>query len=388
MERIRTETSGAWPLDLARRLQPGQLRHFDVEDRQVGPLPHRQLPRFGPVGGLGHHLDVGLALQQQPQPRPHNPMVIRNQHPASAQSGRWAYLSEREATYRPVGRQSAGDVETDGGAVVGARLDRQLAADQQRPLAHAGDAEAVLGLARRRSRGRRRRPRARRRSPVRRRRTSIRLGAAVAGGVGERLLGDPVDDQLDVVVEVGEVARRRRARASSPGRASCSTWPAIAAARPRSSSAVGRSWRASESSSRIAWLASALVSASSASSSGGAASRTASSRSSRPVSDWLTSSWRSRATRARSSSWARRAAEPGPPPLGFEPAHHPQEGELDPLHLLGLADAVDRGRQDRPGPAQVDLLHLLDQRFQRRVAAPHAQQGDAKRQTATIQARQ
>ena len=31
-------------------------------------------------------------------------------------------------------------------------------------------------------------------------------GAAVAGGVGERLLGDPVDDQLGVVAEVGEVA--------------------------------------------------------------------------------------------------------------------------------------------------------------------------------------
>ena len=28
----------------------------------------------------------------------------------------------------------------------GPRLDRQLAADQQRPLAHAGDAEAALGL--------------------------------------------------------------------------------------------------------------------------------------------------------------------------------------------------------------------------------------------------
>ena len=66
--------------------------------------------------------------------------------------------------------------------------------------------------------------------------------------------------------------RRRRGRRSRPRRRtrprsrrapSCSTWPAIAAARPRSSSAVGRSWRARESSSRIAWLASALVSASS-----------------------------------------------------------------------------------------------------------------------------
>ena len=49
---------------------------------------------------------------------------------------------------------------------------------------------------------------------------------------------------------------------------------------------------------------------------------------------------------------------PGPPPLGFQAAHHPQEGELDPLHLLGLADAVDRARQaaaragsGRPSPS-------------------------------------
>ena len=86
------------------------------------------------------------------------------------------------------------------------------------------------------------------------------LRAAVAGRVRERLLGDAVDDELNVAVEVGEVAIARSSVASIPRAATCSTWPAMAAARPRSSSAVGRSWRASESSSRIAWLASAFVS--------------------------------------------------------------------------------------------------------------------------------
>ena len=114
-------------------------------------------------------------------------------------------------------------------------------------------------------------------------------------------------------------AARRRARRRSrhaprswrsilPCRPSSLTWPASAALRPRSSSAVGRSWRASIRSSSIAWLASALVSASSCASSTGALTRAASSRSRRAVSDWLTSSWRSRATRARSSSWAASAA--------------------------------------------------------------------------------
>ncbi len=91
-------------------------------------------------------------------------------------------------------------------------------------------------------------------------------------------------------------------------RLTSSTWPASAALRPRSSSAVGRSARASVKSSCIAWLAIPLVSASSRSTSGGAFSRAASRCSSTPVSDWLTSSWRSRATRARSSSIACSAA--------------------------------------------------------------------------------
>ena len=59
---------------------------------------------------------------------------------------------------------------------------------------------------------------------------------------------------------------------------------------------------------RTAVGASVLTSASSPASSGGAFSRIASSRSSSPVSDWLTSSCRSRAIRARSSSCASRAA--------------------------------------------------------------------------------
>ncbi len=147
-------------------------------------------------------------------------------------------------------------------------------------------------------------------SASRRSRTSIRLGAAVAGGVGERLLGDPVDDQLGVVAEVGEVALDLElgvdlapARAARPGRRSP---PPGRGRRARSGAAGGRGRAARASPGwRALWSRRAR-----ASSSGGAASRAASSRSSSPVSDWLTSSWRSRATRARSSSWACSAAEP------------------------------------------------------------------------------
>ncbi len=93
----------------------------------------------------------------------------------------------------------------------GSRLDRQLGADQQRPLAHAADPEPALGLlegeaaavvgdveldpARRAAQGYR--------DPLR---------PAMAGGVAQRLLGDAVDDELHVVVEVGEVADGRQLR--------------------------------------------------------------------------------------------------------------------------------------------------------------------------------
>jgi hypothetical protein len=66
-------------LDLAGHLQPGQLRHSHVEDRQVGPLPGRQVPSLGSVGGLGDHVDVGLPLEQQPQPGADYPVVVGDQ---------------------------------------------------------------------------------------------------------------------------------------------------------------------------------------------------------------------------------------------------------------------------------------------------------------------
>ena len=93
----------------------------------------------------------------------------------------------------------------------------------------------------------------------------------------------------------------------SPKAAICD---ASAGTRPWSSSAVGRSSRARCSSSSIAWVASALVSASSPTRCGGASDIVASSRSRIPVRAWLTSSWRSWAIRVRSCSWARSTARP------------------------------------------------------------------------------
>ncbi len=98
------------------------------------------------------------------------------------------------------------DDEADGGAAAGSRLDRQLAADQQGALAHAGDPEAALGFVEGEAAA----------VVADLKRDTVLFaaaqahrdaaGTAVAGRVGERLLGDSVDDQLGVVVEVGEVA--------------------------------------------------------------------------------------------------------------------------------------------------------------------------------------
>ncbi len=149
---------GRLPLDLPGRLQPGQLRHFHVEDRQVRAHAHRQVARRGAVGGLGYHLDVGLALQGAAQAGPDDPVVVGDQDPH--RHGSPARVSFTVVPGRGAARSSG-------------------PADQPRPLAHAGGPGRARRR-RRRSRGRRRATsRATPSSGVRRSRTS--LCAAVAG---------------------------------------------------------------------------------------------------------------------------------------------------------------------------------------------------------------
>ena len=82
-----------------------------------------------PSAASADDLDVGLALEQQPQPGADDAVVVGDQDPH--QSRRTLSTGTRGRTVVPS---------------PGPRLDRQLAADQQRPLAHAGDPEAALGL--------------------------------------------------------------------------------------------------------------------------------------------------------------------------------------------------------------------------------------------------
>ncbi len=109
-------------------------------------------------------------------------------------------------TYRQVfGPSTGGDDEADGRAGAGAGLQGQVSVDEEGALSHTAETEAAVGFVEGEAAAVVEDGQLDLRRPVAQRHGNV-LGAGVAGGVGERLLGDPVDDQLGVVAEVGEVA--------------------------------------------------------------------------------------------------------------------------------------------------------------------------------------
>ena len=181
---------------------------------------------------------------------------------------------------------------------------------------------------------------------------------APPGRRGRRRAGRPAGSVAELALGL---EARPRPRPGGRARARGRRAPPRGRGRRAPSGAAGA--RAS-SSSCIAWLASARISASSPASSGGAFSRAASRRSSKPVSDWLTSSWRSRATRARSSSWAVERRARGAPSLGLEPLEHADERLVQARDLLG-PPRVGAGAQVGAGAREVGALHLVDELLQR-----------------------
>ena len=65
----------------ARRLDAVQHRHPDVHQDHVRRPPLGQPHRLGPVLGLAGHLDVGLGLEDGPEPAPHERLVVADQDP-------------------------------------------------------------------------------------------------------------------------------------------------------------------------------------------------------------------------------------------------------------------------------------------------------------------
>ena len=187
--------------------------------------------------------------------------------------------------------------------------------------------------------------------------------AGVLGDVGEALLRHAEDHELLLVGQRRERARgggsARACRCAAPKSETCDASAAIS---PWSSSAVGRSWRASASSSSIAWLTSSWVSCSSERRPQGASPIVAERRSRIAVSAWLTSSWRSCAMRLRSCSCARRTARPDSRRSTSSRVEHAVErvgqhvqlarGAARRLGALARAGEVDgRHRARRAGPS-------------------------------------
>ena len=120
-EHLRLGQVGA---DLACGLQAGHARHRDVHDAQVGRAT--------------------AARARTPRRRPRPPRRPPCRAGArSAASGRRA----RSRGRRRSGSSCGSHGQFDGRALAGRGEDGQVPADQQRPLAHAGDAEAVAAVA-------------------------------------------------------------------------------------------------------------------------------------------------------------------------------------------------------------------------------------------------
>ena len=175
---------GAPALELARRLEPGLPGHRDVEDRQVDVELERLGHRLAPVAGLADDREVGLGVEHHAQTAQDDRVVVGEQDPRR----------QRGASRRALGER---DVEADLGPAGRIRRDRQARADVQRALLHAGDAgagglaiggQAAAVVAH---------DQAQAAVDVAQGDEHLR-GAGVAHHVGQALLGDAVDHELDL----------------------------------------------------------------------------------------------------------------------------------------------------------------------------------------------
>ena len=80
------------------RLDPVQLGHPNVHQRDVGLQPGRQLDGLDAVRRLTHHGQVGLGVEDEPETAPHQRLVIGDQNP---DHGRPPWTGSRACTAYP-----------------------------------------------------------------------------------------------------------------------------------------------------------------------------------------------------------------------------------------------------------------------------------------------
>ena len=279
----------------------------------------------------------------------------------------------------PVGRRTGRHLEPDGRALAGPGVDLERAAHEQRPLAHARRGPGPCPPRRRRTRSRCRRPASRTRESQRleahldagwRRSGATRSRAPPARPgrprPGRRATGRRAGDPPRSWPAPGRAGRSRaRACAAPPrGRGRRAPWGA----------AGGRGRAARPSPGRRA----RFTSASWAFSSGGASWAAASMRSSRAVSDWLTSSCRSRAMRLRSSSWA---------PMHQLPERRRSFSSRSSMRLKLAASRYDVGRDARPCRVSSSRRRPGRERSTRSIIASSRSRGSKRRRRSSVLSR-
>ena len=179
IESISTRTPGCERASSALRLQPGHPRHRDIQDGEIDLRLAHARDRLGAIGGLGHDPEIGFSVEHQPQTTADHHVVIGNQQPRRERDAHAPACLSLSRTTVPSPRPG---------------LDRQIGADEQRPLAHPAqpgplhrvrEAATVVAHLQRYA--------AVPALPTRSMRTR---GSGVAGDVREALLRDAVDDEL------------------------------------------------------------------------------------------------------------------------------------------------------------------------------------------------
>src|SRR5439155_12069137 len=102
------------PLDLVGGLKPGHARHRHVQDGDVGLFRDHLLECFDAVLRLCHDLHVGLAVEEQPDARADDSVIVGDQDPhvfasgaASCKRGSATSLGTESLTVVPLpGRES------------------------------------------------------------------------------------------------------------------------------------------------------------------------------------------------------------------------------------------------------------------------------------------
>jgi hypothetical protein len=83
------------------RLHAVEVRHADVHQDDVGSRDRERLERGAAIAGLADHLHVGLRLDEHPETRPDEGLVVDEEDPGAHAAGRTAWTSKPPSSRGP-----------------------------------------------------------------------------------------------------------------------------------------------------------------------------------------------------------------------------------------------------------------------------------------------